>query len=103
MSEMSATSAITTSPNTADLAVLGLAAGARAIRNGEITSEMYTAALLRRAQALAELNTFITIDQNAALEAARAADKARAAGSVAPAMPTAVGSSPEWESSQPMP
>ncbi|MBR1160598.1 amidase family protein [Bradyrhizobium elkanii] len=63
---------------------LGVASGAAAIRNGEITSEAYTAGLLQRSRALAELNAFITIDEDAVLAAARDADKARAAGSAAP-------------------
>ena len=43
------------SRETMDLASLGLATAAAAIRNGDITSEAYTAALLKRARALAEL------------------------------------------------
>ena len=66
-----------------DLYSLGLAAAAAAVRNGDITSEAYTAALLQRARTLAELNAFITIDEAAVLAAARDADKARAAGSAA--------------------
>ncbi|MGN8546988.1 amidase family protein [Bradyrhizobium sp. 13971] len=63
---------------------LGVVSAAAAIRNGEITSEAYTAGLLSRSRALAELNAFITIDEDAVLAAARDADKARAAGSAAP-------------------
>jgi indoleacetamide hydrolase len=66
-----------------DLSSLGLAAAATAVRNSDITSEAYTAALLQRARAFAELNAFITIDEAAVLTAARNADKARAAGSAA--------------------
>lgn len=68
---------------TTDLSSLGVAAAAAAIHSGDITSESYTAALLQRARALAELNAFITIDEAAVLAAARDADKARAAGSTA--------------------
>ena len=68
---------------TTDLSSLGVATAAAAIRNGDITSEAYTAALLQRARTLAELNAFITIDEAAVLAAARDADKARAAGSAA--------------------
>ncbi|MGM4998233.1 amidase family protein [Tardiphaga sp. 538_B7_N1_4] len=68
---------------TTDLSSLGVAAAAAAIHNGDITSESYTAALLQRARAHAELNAFITIDEAAVLAAARNADKARAAGSTA--------------------
>ena len=70
---------------------LGLAAAAAAIRGGEITSEAYTAALLRRARTLAELNAFIAINEAAVLEAARHADKARAAGSAAPLLGVPLG------------
>lgn len=63
---------------------LGASAAAIAIRNGEMTSETYTAALLQRARAHTDLNAFITIDETAALAAARASDKARAAGATAP-------------------
>ncbi len=74
-----------------DRSSLGLAAAAAAIRNGETTSEAYTAALLRRARALAELNAFITINEDAVLAAARNADKARAAGSAAPLLGVPLG------------
>ncbi|QOZ30086.1 amidase family protein [Bradyrhizobium sp. CCBAU 51753] len=70
---------------------LGLAAAAAAIRNGDITSEAYTGALLARARTLAELNAFISIDEAAVLEAARDADKARAAGSAAPLLGVPLG------------
>jgi indoleacetamide hydrolase len=72
-------------PAVADkLAELGVAEAAAAIRNGEISSEAYTSALLRRAERYADLNAFITIDETAALAAAGDADKRRAAGSTAP-------------------
>ena len=73
------------------LSSLGLAAVAAAIRNGDITSEAYTAALLQRARALAELKAFITIDEAAVSAAARDADKARAAGSAAPLLGVPLG------------
>ena len=66
------------------LAELGVAAAAAAIRNGDISSESCTSALLQRAQMYSDLNAFITIDETAALAAARDADKSRAAGSTAP-------------------
>lgn len=74
-----------------ELAQLGVAAAAAAIRNGEITSESYAAALLRRAQRYADLNSFITIDESAVTAAARNADKARAAGATAPALGVPIG------------
>lgn len=66
------------------LARLGVGAAAAAIRHGEVSSESYTAALLQRARTHSDLNAFITIDEAAALAAARDADKARATGSTAP-------------------
>ena len=59
---------------------LGVASAAAAIRNGELTSEAYTGSLLRRAKEKSNLQAFITIDEDAALSAARDADKARSAG-----------------------
>jgi indoleacetamide hydrolase len=84
MDDTTVTSRHTASQETADLCSLGLAAAAAAIRNGDVTSETYTTALLQRARALADLNAFITIDEAAVLAAAGSADKARAAGSAAP-------------------
>lgn len=75
----------------ADPTSLSLTAAAAAIRNGEITSENYTRALLQRARTLTDLNSFITIDETAVLTAARDADKARAAGSAAPLLGVPLG------------
>jgi mandelamide amidase len=83
MDDTTAISRPPASRETTDLSSLGLAAAAAAVRNGDITSETYTTALLHRARALAELNAFITIDEAAVLAAARDADKARAAGAPA--------------------
>jgi mandelamide amidase len=66
------------------LASLGVVAAAEAILKGEISSESYASALLQRARDHADLNSFITIDEGAVLEAARKADKAIAAGATAP-------------------
>ncbi|MFD8197262.1 amidase family protein [Streptomyces wuyuanensis] len=74
-----------------ELAELGLAAAAAAIRDGDITSEAYSAALLRRARRYSELNSFITIDESAVLSAAEQADKRRAAGSGAPFLGVPIG------------
>jgi mandelamide amidase len=76
---------------TADPSSLGLAAAAAAIRNGEITSEIYATALLQRARLSAELNAFISIDEAAVLTAARDADRARTAGSSAPLLGVPLG------------
>lgn len=67
-----------------ELATLGVAAAAEAIRKGEISSELYATALLQRARSHSDLHAFITIDEAAVLEAARKADKARATGVTAP-------------------
>ncbi|WP_375143988.1 amidase family protein [Bradyrhizobium sp. Ash2021] len=91
MDDTTATSRHTASRETTNLTSLGLAAVAAAVRNGDITSETYTTALLQRARALAELNAFITIDEAAVLAAARDADKARAAGSAAPLLGVPLG------------
>src|SRR6201985_3256502 len=88
---MTATSLRTSSRETADLTSLGLAAAAAAVRNGDVTSEAYAAALLQRARALVELNAFITIDEASVLAAARDADQARAAGSAAPLLGVPLG------------
>ena len=63
---------------------MGVRDAALAIRNGEITSEAYATKLLQRARDHADLGAFITIDDAAVLQAARAADKDRAAGKTAP-------------------
>ncbi len=82
---------ITTTPADDELAELGVAAAAAAIRNGDITSESYSTALLRRARKYSDLNSFITIDESAVLAAATAADQARAAGSSAPLLGVPLG------------
>jgi mandelamide amidase len=84
MDDTTTTFSRTVPQESAGFASLGLAAAAAAVRNGDTTSEAYTAALLQRARTLAELNAFITIDEAAVLAAARDADKKRAAGPAAP-------------------
>ncbi|CAO3425841.1 amidase family protein [Azospirillum endophyticum] len=91
MDDTTTASSRTAPRETADLALLGLAAAATAVRNGDITSETYTAALLQRARTLAELNAFVTIDEAAVLTAARDADRARADGSTAPLLGVPLG------------
>lgn len=56
-----------------------------------MTSESYVSKLLDRAANLSDLNAFITIDRAGVLEAARAADKARAAGHSAPLLGLPIG------------
>jgi len=67
-----------------ELHELGLAAAARAIRNGEVSSETYVGKLLERARAHADLNAFITIDEATVLQAARQADRSLRSGRRAP-------------------
>ena len=55
-------------------------AAVEAMRNGDMKTEDYAKALLDRAQALANLNAFRTLNRDMVLEAARSADKARATG-----------------------
>jgi indoleacetamide hydrolase len=74
-----------------NLAELGVAAAAAAIRNGDITSESYASDLLHHARKHADLNSFITIDESAVLAAAEDADKARVAGSRAPLLGVPLG------------
>jgi mandelamide amidase len=81
----------TVPPQVADFAGLGLAEAAAAIRSGEFSSEEYATALLQQARALADLNAFITIDEDAVLAAAKNADKARSAGSAAPLLGVPLG------------
>jgi indoleacetamide hydrolase len=59
---------------------LGAGEAAAAIARGEITALALAEALLARAKTCADLNAFIAIAADAALEAARAADRARASG-----------------------
>ncbi|HZZ87683.1 MAG TPA: amidase family protein, partial [Caulobacteraceae bacterium] len=51
-----------------------------AMREGAVTAEAYTEALLARCAAGASLNAFITLEADGVREAARAADRLRAAG-----------------------
>lgn len=74
-----------------EFAALGVAAAADAIRKGEISSESYANALLRRARMHSGLDAFITIDEAAVMEAARSADKARASGATAPLLGVPIG------------
>jgi indoleacetamide hydrolase len=65
----------------ANMSELSASAAVEAMRNGDIKAEDYARALLDRAQELAHLNCFRTLNREMVLEAARAADKARASGS----------------------
>jgi indoleacetamide hydrolase len=59
---------------------LSATAAVEAMRNGDMKAEDYAKALLDRAQALANLNAFRTLNRDMVLEAARSADNARATG-----------------------
>lgn len=78
----SSTLACAPSRNTppADLNELSATAAIAAMQRGDITAENYARALLDRAAVLGSLNAFRVLTPDTVLEAARAADKARAAG-----------------------
>src|SRR5688500_9575496 len=60
-----------------DLTRLTVTQAARLIRDGELSSTRLTRALLGKIRANRDLNAFITVDENAALAAARRADQER--------------------------
>lgn len=61
--EASVSAASESEPN--ESAELGVVAAATPIRNGHVTAESYSAALLHRARTYLDLNSFITIDESA--------------------------------------
>jgi Asp-tRNA(Asn)/Glu-tRNA(Gln) amidotransferase A subunit family amidase len=61
---------------------LSLVAAAKAIKTGSISSTEYVAALLDRARVYADLKAFITLDEDAVLEAARVSDLERQSGNI---------------------
>jgi len=63
---------------------MGVREAAIAIGDGSITSELYATKLLQRARDHADLDAFISIDEASVLQAARTADKDRAAGRKSP-------------------
>lgn len=64
----------------AELHELGVAAAAKAVRDGEATAERLVERFLDRNAAYAHLNAFVSIDADASREAARAVDRARRGG-----------------------
>ena len=66
--------------NTDSLLDLSAADATAAMRNGELTSEAYTSALLKQCEDFSGLNAFITLAPERVMEAARSADLSRASG-----------------------
>ena len=60
--------------------MLSAGAAVEALRRGDITAERYAGALLRRCEAGARLNAFITLRPEQVLEAARERDRERSSG-----------------------
>jgi len=77
--------------NTEPLAAIGVAEAVRALDNRVFSAETYAGALLRRARQKSDLNAFITIDEEAVLNAAREADKARSSGASRPLLGVPLG------------
>ncbi|NNH85869.1 amidase [Rhizobium laguerreae] len=73
------------------LAALGVAQAVRAMNSGDFTAETYAEALLDRAREQSDLKAFITIDEQAVLNAAREADRARAVGASGPLLGVPLG------------
>ena len=65
---------------TSSLHELSISAAADAIRSGWISSTDYATALLKRANDLADLRAFITLDETTILDAAKQADLKQKAG-----------------------
>ena len=63
-----------------DLAELSVMAASAAIRKGDLSAERYAAALLARCDRLRHLKAFVALDRDAAMQAARDADRKRADG-----------------------
>ncbi len=67
-------------PRLTELTSLSATAAVRGMRGGDFTAESYAAALIARATQSAALNAFRLLPADSVLEAARTADKRRAAG-----------------------
>ncbi|MBX4863231.1 amidase [Rhizobium bangladeshense] len=78
--------------NTASqFAELSLAQAVRAMNEVEFSAQAYAEALLRKAREQADLKAFITIDDEAVIAAASAADRARSAGASGPLLGVPLG------------
>ncbi|MCV9945098.1 amidase family protein [Rhizobium sp. BT-175] len=72
-------------------AEIGVAQAARALSDGAFSAETYAEALLQQAREQSELKAFITVDEEAVIASARAADKARSAGASDPLLGVPLG------------
>jgi Asp-tRNA(Asn)/Glu-tRNA(Gln) amidotransferase A subunit family amidase len=63
-----------------DLTELSVATASAAIRKGDLSAERYVAAVLARCDRLSHLTAFVALDRDAAMHAARDADRKRADG-----------------------
>ncbi|MEF7614586.1 indoleacetamide hydrolase [Aquincola sp. MAHUQ-54] len=72
--------------NTTEQLSLTSAQAVAAIAQGRLSAEAYTATLIARAKALAELNALIVLDEAGALAAARQVDAQRRSGTALPAL-----------------
>lgn len=70
---------------------LGLAQAVRAMNVGDFSAQAYAEALLQKAREHADLKAFITIDDEAVIATASAADKARSASASGPLLGVPLG------------
>jgi len=71
-------------PSSADMLAMDSSQVLAAIRTGRLSAEVYIAALIARAEQLADLHALIAIDREGALAAARRVDAMRASGATLP-------------------
>ncbi len=85
------TEVISGEPSETDFTAVGVAQAARAMSDGDFSAEAYVEALMAQAREKSNLKAFITIDEEAVIAAARAADKARTAGASTPLLGVPLG------------